>query len=137
MPRESETACHSGVRTATTCSSSGSWLMGKNVPLKMNMGMITKRKRVAKGASLVCAAEKAWMGAAKARPVRIVTGSISRAWGRSVAPKAIITPRKTTPPRVTRTPAHSSWPVATCRGSSGERIMPTYVLSQRMPAMTG
>ena len=94
MPRESDTACHSGVRTATTCSSSGSWLMGKNVPLKMNMGMITKRKSVAKGASLVCAAEKAWMGAAKARPVSIATGSISSAWGRSVAPKTTITPEE-------------------------------------------
>ena len=137
MPRASETACHSGVRKATTCSSSGSWLMGKNVPLKMNMGMITKRKSAANGASFFCAAAKAWMGAAKARPVSTATGSMATAWGTSVASKTTITARKTMAPSVRRTPTHTSWPVATWRASSGERIMATYVLSQRMPAMTG
>jgi len=111
--------------------------MGKKVPLKMNMGMMTKRKSVAKGASFVCAAEKAWMGAAKARPVSTATGSIAIACGTSVASKATITARNTAAPTTSRRPTQTSWPVATWRGSSGERIMATYVLSQRMPAITG
>ena len=89
--------------------------MGKKVPLKMNMGMMTKRKSVANGASLVWAAENAWMGAAKARPVSTATGNMATAWGRSVAPKATITARNTMAPTVRRRPTQTSCPVATWR----------------------
>ncbi len=111
--------------------------MGKNVPEKMNMGMMTKRNREANGLSFFCAAAKAWMGAAKARPVSVATGSSSTARNGSMAPKTAITATKTAAPKVTRSATHTSWPVATCRVSSGDRIMATYVFSQRIPAMTG
>ena len=38
------------------CSSSGSCEMGKKVPLKMNIGMITKRNKEANAVSSFCAA---------------------------------------------------------------------------------
>ena len=54
---------------ATSWSRSGNCVMGKKVPLKMNMGMITKRNSEANGLSFRCAAANAWIGAANASPV--------------------------------------------------------------------
>jgi hypothetical protein len=71
------TPCHSGVAYATNRSAVGSWLTGKNVPEKRNIGMITNRNSAANAASPSRVAENAAMGTPNAMPVSTAAGSAS------------------------------------------------------------
>ena len=86
MPRASDTPFQSGVRTRWAGGTSGSWSIGKNMPLKRNSGRddepIDDRERW----SVRRVAVKAVMGSANASPVRTATGIIAMPRTMSVAP---------------------------------------------------
>jgi hypothetical protein len=117
--------------------SGGSPSTGKNVPEKMNSGVMTNRKIAAKRSGVRWVAEKAAIGAAKARPVSTATGMANTTSGDSAAPKSTITAVNTVEIMSRRAAIQSRLPRAMSRLRSGVAYMAWNVRFQTSPPMIG
>ena len=81
--------------------------------------MIPKRNTALNVLTLRCVAEKAVIGAAKARPVRTPTGIASTIMGDAAAPNRAVTSTKTEDTSRTRKPIHAMLPSAMSLGRIG------------------
>ena len=123
--RVRSTPCHSGVTFASVSIHGSRLAIGKNAPEKRKSGIIPSRKTSEKALSSLSPAEKAKIGAAKARPTRSWTGKASTA-PHTVAktPNGAITTRKTAQVSPTRKSTKPRWPSTTSRTESGVAVMP-------------
>ena len=113
VPLESSMPCHDGVSHTSGNSHPGSWLTGKNAPVKSIIGIITNRKMVVKLSGLSNLELYATNGALNASAANVANGTASTIPGPVAAPRTTAITTNTVARANICTPIHNICPYKT------------------------